>query len=53
MNIKTVSTNSSIKIYGNPNLKVNKKISISNYYQDHRVCMMTVIASLVLEENGL
>ena len=47
MNIKTVYTNSSIKIHGNPNLKINKKISISNYYQDHRICMMTVIASLV------
>ena len=47
MSIKTETTNSSIKIHGNPNLKINKKIFINNYYKDHRICMMAVIASLV------
>ena len=36
MSIKTETTNSSIKIHGNPNLKINKKIFINNYYKDHK-----------------
>ncbi len=44
--IKTVKTKNSIKIYGNPNLQVNKKIIIKNYLKDHRVFMTSVIAAL-------
>ena len=44
--IKTKSTKDSIKIYGNPNLKVDKKIIIKNYLKDHRVFMTSVIAAL-------
>ena len=46
MGIKTVKTKNSIKIYGNPNLKINKKIIIKNYLKDHRVFMTSVIAAL-------
>ena len=46
MGIKTISTNDSIKIYGNPKLKLNKKIVIKNYLKDHRVFMTSVIAAL-------
>ncbi len=46
MGIKTVATNNSIKIYGNPNLKLYKKIVIKDYLKDHRVFMTSVIASL-------
>ena len=46
MGIKTILTNDSIKIYGNPNLKINKKIIIKNYLKDHRVFMTSVIAAL-------
>ena len=46
MGIKTVSTNDSIKIYGNPNLNIDKKIIIKNYFNDHRVFMTSVIAAL-------
>ena len=46
MGIKTVTTENSIKIYGNPNLKINKKIEIKNYLKDHRVFMTSVIAAL-------
>ncbi len=46
MGIKTVSTNDSIKIYGNPYLKINKKIIIKDYIKDHRVFMTSVIAAL-------
>ncbi len=47
MGIKTILTKNSIKIYGNPNLKVNKKILINEYYKDHRILMTSVIAGLV------
>ena len=46
MGIKTKTTKDTIKIYGNPNLKVNKKIIIKDYLKDHRVFMTSVIASL-------
>ena len=47
MGIKTITTDSSIKIFGNPNLKINKKIVIKDYLKDHRVFMTSVIAALV------
>ena len=46
MGIKTRLTKDSIKIYGNPNLKINKLITIKNYLKDHRVFMMSTIAAL-------
>ena len=44
--IRTIITKKSIKIYGNPNLIVNKKIIIKNFLKDHRVFMTCVIAAL-------
>ena len=44
--IKNIVTKSSIKIYGNPNLIINKKIVIKNFLKDHRVFMTSVIAAL-------
>jgi 3-phosphoshikimate 1-carboxyvinyltransferase len=46
MGIKTIVTDSSIKIFGNPNLKINKKIIIKDYLKDHRVFMTSIIAAL-------
>ena len=46
MGVKNIVTNSSIKIYGNPNLEIRKKIIIKNYLKAHRVFMTSVIASL-------
>ncbi len=46
MGIKTILTKDSIKIFGNPNLKINKKITIKNYLKDHRVFMTSVIAAI-------
>ena len=46
MGVKTITTKNSIKIFGNPNLKVSKKITIKNYLKDHRVFMTSVIAAL-------
>ena len=46
MGVKNIVTNDSIKIYGNPNLKIKRKIHIKNYLKDHRIFMMSVIAGL-------
>jgi len=46
MGIKTELTKNSIKIYGQPNLKITKPITIKNYLKDHRIFMMSVIAAL-------
>ena len=46
MGIKVITTNNSIKIFGNPKIKINKKIIIQNYLKDHRVFMTSVIAAL-------
>ena len=46
MGIKTKTTKDSIRIYGNPDLKVDKKIIIKDYLKDHRVFMVSVIAAL-------
>ena len=51
--IKTIVTKDSIKIFGNPELKVNKKIIIKNFLKDHRVFMTSVIAALSLEGNSV
>ena len=48
LGVKTITTNDSIKIYGNSNLNLNlnKKIIIKNYLKDHRVFMTSLIAAL-------
>ena len=46
MGIKTELTKDSIKIYGQPNLKITKLITVKNYLKDHRVFMMSTIAAL-------
>ncbi len=46
MGVKTVTTNNSIKIFGNPNLKINKQIVIKDFLKDHRVFMTSVVAAL-------
>ena len=45
MGIKTAVTSNSIKIFGNPNLKISKKITIKNYLKDHRIFMTSVVAA--------
>ncbi len=46
MGIKTILTKNSIKIFGNPGLKLTKKIVIKDFLKDHRVFMTSVIAAL-------
>jgi 3-phosphoshikimate 1-carboxyvinyltransferase len=47
MGIKTIVTEDSIKIFGNPNLKIKKNIYIKNFLKDHRVFMASVVAALI------
>ncbi len=49
--VKVISDHDSIKIHGNPKLKIKKKITIKNFMKDHRVFMMSVIAALSLGGN--
>ena len=48
LGVKTITTKDSIKIYGDPNLNLErmKKITIKNYLKDHRVFMTSLIAAL-------
>ena len=47
MGIKNVLTDKSIKIYGNPNLDIKKKIVIKDFLKDHRVFMTATVAALI------
>ena len=51
MGIKTIVTKDSIKIFGNPNLEIKKKIVIKNFLKDHRVFMTSVVAALIFGGN--
>ena len=46
MGVKNITTTNSIKIFGNPQLEINKKINIKNFLKDHRVFMTCVVAAL-------
>ena len=46
--IKTKITSNSLKIYGNPNLSLNKTYKIEKFDKDHRACMLSFIAALAL-----
>ena len=43
-----LTKNNGIKIWGQPNLKLNKNYEIKNYLKDHRVMAMSTIAALTL-----
>ncbi len=46
MGVRIITTKNSIKIFGNPQLEIDKKIVIEKYLKDHRVFMTSVIAAL-------
>ena len=48
MGFKNIIKGDSIKIFGNPNLNVKKKIIINKFLKDHRVFMASVVAALTL-----
>ncbi len=53
--IRTILTKDSIKIFGNPDLIIdkNKKIIIKKYFKDHRVFMTSVVAALSFGGNWI
>ena len=44
--IKVTRKNNNIKIFGNPNINLDKIYNIKNFKKDHRVFMMSCIAAL-------
>ncbi len=44
--IKNIVKNGNIKIFGNPDINVDKKIIIKDFMKDHRVFMTSVVAAL-------
>ena len=46
--IKVFRKSDSIKIFGNPDLKLCKKYYIKNFFKDHRIFMLSVITALTL-----
>ena len=46
--IKVKETKNSLKIYGNPNLKLKGSYEVKKFEKDHRVCMLSFIAALTL-----
>ena len=51
MGVKTILTDSSIKIFGNPNIQIKNTIKIKDYLKDHRIFMMSTIAALTIGGN--
>ena len=49
--VKVTRKKDDIKIFGNPNLKLEKRYVIKNFRKDHRVFMMSCIAALTLGGN--
>ena len=49
--VKIFEKKDSLKIHGNPNLKLSKNFKISNFRKDHRVFMLSCIAALTLGGN--
>ena len=49
--IKVERKKDNIKIFGNPNLELNKNIHIKNFFKDHRIFMMSCIAALAFGGN--
>ena len=46
--VKTIEKNNNLKIYGNPNLKLNGSYIVKNFMKDHRAFMLSCIAALTL-----
>ena len=46
LGIKNIVKNGNIKIFGNPDINVDKKIIIKDFMKDHRVFMTSVVAAL-------
>ena len=50
--IKVTKNKNDIKIYGNPKLILKKNYHIKNFFKDHRIFMMSVVAALTFGGKG-
>ncbi len=50
--VKVIREKNDVKIFGNPNLKLNGNYRVKNFLKDHRVFMMTCVAALSLIHKG-
>ena len=46
--VKVIRYKDNIKIFGNPDLTLNKTYKIKDFNKDHRVVMMSCVAALTL-----
>ena len=44
--VKAIEKNNNLKIFGNPNLKLNQSYIIKNFMKDHRAFMLACVAAL-------
>ncbi len=44
--IKIAKKNSNVKIFGKPNLNLNRKFIVKNFMKDHRIFMMACVAAI-------
>ena len=51
LGIKTKLTKDSIKIFGNPGIKLKKTLNVKDYFKDHRIFMTSVIAAYTFGGN--
>ena len=49
--VKTIRYEDNIKIFGNPDLKLNGNYIVKNFLKDHRIFMMSCIAALIFGGN--
>ena len=51
LGIKTKLTKDSIKIFGNPGIKLKKTLNVKDYFKDNRIFMTSVIAAYTFGGN--
>ncbi len=49
--VKVIKNKDDIKIYGNPNLSLNKNYVVKKFLKDHRIFMMSCVAALTFGGN--
>ena len=50
--IKVTKNKNDIKIFGNPKIILKKNNHIKNFFKDHRIFMMSVVAALTFGGKG-
>ena len=48
LGVKAIEKNNNLKIYGNPDLKLNQSYIVKNFMKDHRAFMLSCVAALTM-----